>query len=195
LYLLVTGSYHCSIPRLAAFQSWQIGIASFPKSILNRPTMQDIGDSAAIQPIELSVPRHHPDIIRAPRDYFLGPVFAATKQSGPREVTVRVKIGEDVSERRYQIGGFHPMDPDLHPPALDVRHARAIFFFGALPISNGATTWARHAATPRICSARCFPGADRQSSQPAFAVNCKGRTRASVFLCTRTRGWRKVTNK
>jgi len=122
-------------------------------------------------------------------------VFAATKQSGPREVTVRVKIGEDVSERRYQIGGFHPMDPDLHPPALDVRHARAIFFFGALPISNGATTWARHAATPRICSARCFPGADRQSSQPAFAVNCKGRTRASVFLCTRTRGWRKVTNK
>jgi hypothetical protein len=89
--------------------------------------MQDIGDNARIQPIELSLPRHHPDIIRAPRDYFLGPVFAATKQSGPREVTVRVRIGEDVSERRYQIGGFHPMDPDLHPPALDVRHARAIF--------------------------------------------------------------------
>lgn len=54
-----------------------------------------------------------------PKDYSLGPVFAATKQSGPREVTV--------NERRYQIGGFHPMRPDFHPPALDVRHARALF--------------------------------------------------------------------
>ncbi len=25
------------------------------------------------------------------------------------------------------IGGFHPLRPELHPPALDVRHARAIF--------------------------------------------------------------------
>lgn len=54
-----------------------------------------------------------------PKDYSLGPVFAATKQSGPREVTV--------NERRYQIGGFHPMRPDKRPPALDVRHARALF--------------------------------------------------------------------
>src|SRR5271157_395958 len=55
----------------------------------------------------------------APKDYFLGPVFAATKQDGAREVTI--------GERRYQIGGFHPLRPELSPPALDVRHARAIF--------------------------------------------------------------------
>ncbi len=57
--------------------------------------------------------------VAAPRDYFLGPVFAATRQSGPREVTI--------GDRRYQIGGSHPMRPDLRAPALDVRHARAIF--------------------------------------------------------------------
>jgi len=59
------------------------------------------------------------ELVAAPKDYFLGPVFAASKQQGPREVTI--------NDRRYQIGGFHPMRPDLHPPALDVRHARAIF--------------------------------------------------------------------
>ncbi len=65
--------------------------------------------------------RHRSDFERViiPKDYSLGPVFAATKQAGPREVTV--------NERRYQIGGIHPMRPDLHPPALDVRHARALF--------------------------------------------------------------------
>ena len=57
--------------------------------------------------------------VAAPRDYFLGPVFAATKQTGPREVVI--------GDRRYQIGGSHPMRPDLRAPALDVRHARAIF--------------------------------------------------------------------
>ena len=57
--------------------------------------------------------------VLAPKDYFLGPVFAATKQTGPREITI--------GERRYLIGGFHPMRPELSPPALDVRHARAIF--------------------------------------------------------------------
>jgi hypothetical protein len=57
--------------------------------------------------------------VLAPKDYFLGPVFAAAPQSGAREVTIQ--------DRRYLIGGFHPMDPDVHPPALDVRHARAIF--------------------------------------------------------------------
>lgn len=67
-------------------------------------------------------------LVKAPRDYFLGPVFAATKQTGPREVTIRVKTeGGSHVEKRYQIGGFHPLRPDLHPPALDVRHARAIF--------------------------------------------------------------------
>jgi hypothetical protein len=60
-----------------------------------------------------------PHLVAAPRDYFLGPVFAATKQTGPREVTI--------ANRRYHIGGFHPMRRSLKPPALDVRHARAIF--------------------------------------------------------------------
>lgn len=58
-------------------------------------------------------------LVAAPRDYFLGPVFAATRQTGPREVTI--------GERRYLIGGFHPMRRNAAPPALDVRHARAIF--------------------------------------------------------------------
>jgi hypothetical protein len=58
-------------------------------------------------------------LVAAPKDYFLGPVFAAAKQTGPREVVI--------GHHRYLIGGFHPMRPDFHPPALDVRHARAIF--------------------------------------------------------------------
>jgi len=37
-----------------------------------------------------------------PKDYSLGPVFAACKHPASREVIV--------NERRYQIGGFHPMD-------------------------------------------------------------------------------------
>jgi hypothetical protein len=57
--------------------------------------------------------------VLAPKDYFLGPVFAATRQEGAREVTI--------GDKRYQIGGFHPLRRNLHPPALDVRHARAIF--------------------------------------------------------------------
>jgi len=61
----------------------------------------------------------HAELVAAPKDYFLGPVFAARRQTGLREVTI--------NQRRYQIGGFHPMRPDFHPPALDVRHARAIF--------------------------------------------------------------------
>jgi len=64
--------------------------------------------------------RAHGDLsVLAPKDYFLGPVFAATKQVGPRSVTI--------GDRRYQIGGFHPLRRNLCPPALDVRHARAIF--------------------------------------------------------------------
>jgi len=72
--------------------------------------------------------RKHGRFVAAPKDYFLGPIFAATKQSGPREVTVKAKAEDgSVVERRYQIGGFHPLRPEVHPPALDVRHARAIF--------------------------------------------------------------------
>jgi hypothetical protein len=77
--------------------------------------MEDAGSSRT--------PRQKPDrrstdLVAVPRDYFLGPVFAATKQTGPREVTI--------GDRRYLIGGFHPMRRNSFPPALDIRHARAI---------------------------------------------------------------------
>jgi len=66
-------------------------------------------------------------LVAAPQDYFLGPVFAATKQTGPRQVTVKVNVNGQVIERQYSMGGFHPLRPNHPPPALDVRHARAIF--------------------------------------------------------------------
>jgi hypothetical protein len=78
--------------------------------------MEDVAGSQIIRP---PVEHRRPELVAAPQDYFLGPVFAATKQTGPREIIV--------GDRRYQIGGFHPMRPGYHPPALDVRHARAIF--------------------------------------------------------------------
>ena len=59
------------------------------------------------------------DRVPAPKDFFLGPVFAATRQKGQREVII--------GERHYLLGGFHPLRPNEFPPALDVRHARAIF--------------------------------------------------------------------
>ena len=52
-----------------------------------------------------------PILVAAPKEYFLGPVFAASKQTGSREITI--------GDHRYQIGGFHPLRPDMHPPALD----------------------------------------------------------------------------
>ena len=60
-----------------------------------------------------------PNVIKAPRDYFLGPVFAAARHAGRREITIGDKL--------YIVGGFHPVRTDIVPPALDVRHARAIF--------------------------------------------------------------------
>jgi hypothetical protein len=57
--------------------------------------------------------------ITVPRDFVLCPLFAATPQTTSRSVTV--------GDRRYQIGGFHPLDPAKNPPSLDVRHARALF--------------------------------------------------------------------
>jgi len=54
-----------------------------------------------------------------PKDFLLGPVFAASKQAGPRQVTVR--------NREYTIGGFHPIHRTRVSPALDVRHARLCF--------------------------------------------------------------------
>lgn len=58
-------------------------------------------------------------LVKAPKDYLIGPVFAARPQDGSREITI--------GHRRYQIGGFHPLNDAIRPPALDVRHARAIF--------------------------------------------------------------------
>ena len=60
-----------------------------------------------------------PLFVAAPRDYFLGPVFAAAPQTGPREVTV--------GDKKYLVGGFCPLPVKFNPPALDVRHARAVF--------------------------------------------------------------------
>jgi hypothetical protein len=59
------------------------------------------------------------DRVPAPKDFFLGPVFAATRQTGQREVII--------GDRHYLLGGFHPLREDRLPAALDVRHARAIF--------------------------------------------------------------------
>ena len=56
-----------------------------------------------------------------PKDFLLGPVFAAKKQAGPRTV---VLTGRGLE---YTIGGFHPLRPELKPAALDIRHARAVF--------------------------------------------------------------------
>ena len=58
-------------------------------------------------------------LVVVPKDYLIGPVFAAVPQNGSREVTI--------GSRKYLLGGFNPMDADARPPALDVRHARAIF--------------------------------------------------------------------
>lgn len=79
--------------------------------------MQDKGGSLAAK--QLAYENRRANLVLAPKDYFLGPVFAAAPQSGPREVTI--------ADRHYLIGGFHPMDDSIRPPALDVRHARAIF--------------------------------------------------------------------
>jgi hypothetical protein len=79
--------------------------------------MEDKGGSQEKR--QLAYEYRRANLVLAPKDYFLGPVFAATPQTGAREVTV--------ADRLYLIGGFHPMDGDIHPPALDVRHARAIF--------------------------------------------------------------------
>jgi hypothetical protein len=81
--------------------------------------MSSPDSSSELLPTDSSSRVRRGELVAAPRDYFLGPVFAATKQTGPREVTI--------SSRRYLIGGFHPMRRNYSPPALDVRHARAIF--------------------------------------------------------------------
>ena len=87
-----------------------------PKTALNYSSMEDAGSSRA----RGQTPEYHSTgLVAAPKDYLLSPIFAATKQTGSREITI--------GKRRYQVGGFHPMDSDAHPPALDVRHARAIF--------------------------------------------------------------------
>lgn len=54
-----------------------------------------------------------------PKDYMRGPVFASRKQDGPRELVI--------GDRKYEIGGFNPLDPERKPPAVDIRHGRACF--------------------------------------------------------------------
>jgi len=54
-----------------------------------------------------------------PKDFLIGPIFAASRQSGSRQVVV--------GDREYTIGGFHPIHQSRKPPALDVRHARLCF--------------------------------------------------------------------
>jgi len=71
--------------------------------------MEDIGDSRATKNVLLEIRR--PTIIAAPKDYFLGPVFAATPQTGAREVII--------GNHRYVIGGFHPMGGDIHQRQVD----------------------------------------------------------------------------
>ena len=79
--------------------------------------MRDNKDSQAPQEsLESSLRRRY---VLSPKDFLISPFFAAKPQTSARQVTV--------GSRRYLIGGFHPMDDTLHPPALDVRHARAIF--------------------------------------------------------------------
>lgn len=59
--------------------------------------------------------------VGAPKDFFIAPIFAARKQFGPRKVEIK-SLG-----KIYLVGGFDPYDRDARPPALDVRHARALF--------------------------------------------------------------------
>ena len=81
-----------------------------PKSPLNCLPLEHKGGSQK---------KDRREFVAAPKDYFLGPVFAATKQTGRREVVI--------GDKHYLIGGFHPLRANFFPPALDVRHARAIF--------------------------------------------------------------------
>jgi hypothetical protein len=102
--------------------SKQYGCAQLAKCIRRLPglKMEETKASGANRLWQYAVnPSQAQLLVAAPKEYFLGPVFAASKQAGPREVTI--------GDHRYQIGGFHPLRPDLRPPALDVRHARAIF--------------------------------------------------------------------
>ena len=79
--------------------------------------MEDIGSSPA--KMKFSLPFERSRMVLAPKAFFISPFFAAQPQTGERKVTV--------GNRHYHIGGFNPLDPTCHPPALDVRHARVIF--------------------------------------------------------------------
>jgi len=76
-------------------------------------------DDASQMPPNLEALDFRRRFVLAPKDFLISPFFAAKPQTSAREVTV--------GHRHYLIGGFHPMDDTMHPPALDVRHARAIF--------------------------------------------------------------------
>jgi hypothetical protein len=93
------------------------GVASFLKSSLNCPLVRELPASPAVEPLKPVQKRAR--LVLAPKDFFISPFFAAKPHIGARQVTV--------GHRHYHIGGFHPLDKTQHPPALDVRHARAIF--------------------------------------------------------------------
>lgn len=76
----------------------------------------NVGSQALKETEELDLRRK---FVLAPKDFLISPFFAAKPQTGARQVIV--------GHRHYLIGGFHPLDDTQHPPALDVRHARAIF--------------------------------------------------------------------
>jgi hypothetical protein len=60
-----------------------------------------------------------PISVSGPRDFFIAPVFAAHKQETLRSVVV--------GHKRYEIGGFHPLDPKQQfYPGLDMRHLRGM---------------------------------------------------------------------
>lgn len=79
--------------------------------------MEDKGGSQLSQETTEATPRER--YVLAPKHFLISPFFAARPFAGEREV----KVGH----HHYVIGGFNPLDETQHPPALDVRHARAIF--------------------------------------------------------------------
>jgi hypothetical protein len=78
--------------------------------------MEETGSS---QTVAKQPNRRIPMLVAAPKDYLIGPIFAARPQMGQRKVVV--------GDREYVIGGFDPFDRTANPPALDVTHARALF--------------------------------------------------------------------
>jgi len=78
-------------------------------------TVQDTSGSLTIQQEDFARSR----LLLVPKKFLISPFFAASPQAGERKVTV--------GNFHFHIGGFNPLNPNSHPPALDVRHARLLF--------------------------------------------------------------------